>query len=150
VAADGGGPPAVALDQFGLGRAGSIVFGFAAGWHELEIDVRTAERWRWASDRADLVVRGARRNLRLRFSGDSPLRDFATAPTVVVRAGDHVLHRFSPVADFTEQVVVPAAALDASAGVITIETDRSFVPAERSASGDRRRLGLRIRELEIR
>ncbi len=147
---DGGGPPAVALGQFDVRSAGSIVYGFAAGWHELEIDDRTAERWRWTSDRADLVVRGARRNVRLSFSADSPLGDFATAPTVVVRAGDRVLRRFSPVADFTERVTVPAGVLDGSGGVITIETDRTFVPADRGQSADRRRLGLRVTNLTIR
>ena len=150
LAADGAAPPAVALEQFDLRSSGSVVYGFGSGWHELEIDGQTAASWRWTSDRAEIVVGGARRNLRLRFSGDSPLRDFATAPIVVVRAGDRVLRWFSPVAGFTERVEVPAAALDASGGVITIETDRSFVPAERWNSPDHRRLGLRIWELTIR
>ena len=46
---------------------------------------------------------------------------------------------------------VPAAALAASDGMLTIETDQSFVPHERSGSSlDRRTLGLRLFEMTIR
>jgi hypothetical protein len=46
-------------------------------------------------------------------------------------------------------VKVPAAALAASDGILTIETDQSFVPSQRSGSRDRRTLGLRIFEMKI-
>jgi hypothetical protein len=47
-------------------------------------------------------------------------------------------------------VTVPADALAAADGMLTIETDQSFVPHERSGSPDRRTLGLRIFDLIIR
>jgi hypothetical protein len=46
-------------------------------------------------------------------------------------------------------VSVPAAALAASDGMITIETDQTFVPNQRSGSPDRRTLGLRIFEMNV-
>jgi hypothetical protein len=44
---------------------------------------------------------------------------------------------------------VPADALAASGGVITIETDRTFSPAERSGAADQRRLGLRVFSIHV-
>ena len=44
---------------------------------------------------------------------------------------------------------VPAAALDASGGVLTLETDKTFVPAERGEGPDFRRLGLRILAIRV-
>jgi hypothetical protein len=69
---------------------------------------------------------------------------------VTVRAGSQVLATATPSDDFELNVKVPAAALAASDGVLTIETDQSFVPHERSGSPDRRTLGLRIFEMRIR
>ena len=44
---------------------------------------------------------------------------------------------------------VPADALQASGGAITIETDKTFIPAERGSAPDRRRLGLRVFEIHV-
>jgi len=41
-------------------------------------------------------------------------------------------------------VRVPASALRASGGAITIETDQVFRPADRGQGADRRELGLRV------
>jgi len=67
-----------------------------------------------------------------------------------VRAGDYVLVRFTPLSKLEEEITVPAARLDRPYGRIFIETDRTFTPAERGASADRRRLGLRVFELTLR
>jgi hypothetical protein len=77
--------------------------------------------------------------------GESPRRYFNAAPKVVLRAGEKTLATLSPEDDFQMTARVPASALQASGGVLTLTTDRVFVPAEvRSGSNDRRRLGLRI------
>jgi hypothetical protein len=44
---------------------------------------------------------------------------------------------------------VPADALAASDGTITIETNRTFVPAEAGGGADRRRLGLRVFSIQV-
>jgi hypothetical protein len=67
-----------------------------------------------------------------------------------VRAGDEELARAEPRDDLALEVPIPAAALDRSGGRLTIETSRVFVPAERSASPDRRALGLRVFEFDLR
>ena len=76
-------------------------------------------------------------------------RYFDTPPNVTIRAGNQVLATAQPSRDFEIIAKVPAAALAASDGMLTIETDESFVPYERTGSPDRRTLGLRLFELTI-
>ena len=94
-------------------------------------------RWRWTTARAETFVNSAGRDLTLTIAGESPLRYFDTAPHVTIRAGNQVLATAEPSSDFELDVKVPAAALAASDGMLTIETDQSFVPNERSGSPDR-------------
>ena len=139
----------VAIEQFDVQPAARVVYGFDAGWHELEFNPITGQLWRWTSERATTRVHHAGKDLVLTISGESPLRYFDEPPHVVVRAGARVLARQSPSADFEIQVQVPAAALEASNGTVTLETDKILVPAEQSRSADRRHLGLRIFKFEI-
>ena len=136
--------PAVGLEQFDLAPADDVIYAFGDGWFEPEEDPRTGRLWRWMSDRAVIVAAGGNADLRLTVAGESPLRYFDRAPTVVVRAGGRELSRFSPSADFFQTIDVPAAALAAANGQITFETNLVYVPAERGESRDARRLGLRI------
>ena len=120
-----------------------------AGWNEVEYSDQVQRRWQWTSGRAEIFVNAAGRDVALTLAGESPLRYFATAPRVTVSAGDHVLATAQPSSDFELNVKVPAAALAAADGMLTIETDQSFVPHERTGSPDRRTLGLRIFELRL-
>jgi hypothetical protein len=83
-------------------------------------------------------------DVQLSIRGESPLRYFQVPPQVVVRAGGTTLASFRPTVDFDWTVRVPAAALAAADGQVTIETDRTFVPDDVTRNGDRRRLALRI------
>ena len=87
--------------------------------------------------------------MRLRLAGESPLRYFDAAPAISISSGGRVLHRFTPTADFDEVIQVPAEAVSGAPASIAIDTDRVYVPAERSESADRRRLGLRVLRLEL-
>jgi hypothetical protein len=122
-----------------------------SGWNESEYSDQLQRRWRWTTARAETFVNSAGRDLTLTIAGESPLRYFDTAPRVTIRAGTQVLATAQPSSDFDMSVKIPAAALAASDGMLTIETDQSFVPHERSSSSpDRRTLGLRIFKFEIR
>jgi hypothetical protein len=137
----------VALEQFDAQPLGALVYGFAEGWHEHEYDPSTGELWRWTSDRSALRIWNAARPLTLRLRGES---EAGREVTLTVRANDQVIaaERVGP--SFLLQVPVPAPSLDARESIITIETDRSFVPAERQwRSQDRRRLGLKIFECRL-
>ena len=149
-AGDGSARPVrIRLTQFAAQLESDVFTVFHAGWHEIEYNPTLQRRWRWASDRAVTFVNAAGRDLVLTVSGESPLRYFDAPPHIVIRAGDRVLARESPASDFEFQVQIPAAALEASDGMITLETDKSFVPAQQTRSPDERRLGLRIFRFEV-
>jgi hypothetical protein len=124
------------------------MWAYDTGWHEAEYDRRTGRSFRWTSPSASLRLVNAAGDVELRLSGDSPMKNVDRAPTVVVRAGEAVLARQQPADAFEWRVHVPRAALDRAAGVVTIETDVPFRPAERG-SADRRLLGLRLFETSI-
>ena len=144
-----GRPQKVRLTQFMVASPQSVFHVEHAGWNEVEYSDQMQRRWRWTTARAETFVNAAGRDLSMRLIGESPLRYFDTPPRVTVRAGSEVLATATPSNDFELNVKVPAAALAASDGMLTIETDQSFVPHERSGSPDRRTLGLRIFDLKI-
>jgi hypothetical protein len=132
-----------AIEQFDLQDADAIVWGYDTGWQEAEYAPTTGV-WRWTSDRATLRILGPPSNVRVTFSIESPLRYFATGSRVRISAGDREL-AVATMADSKDVTVdVPSAVLASSHGLVTIETDQTFVPAERGGPPDRRRLGLRI------
>jgi hypothetical protein len=134
----------VSLEQFDLEPPGIAMVGAEAGWQEPEYNPLTARSWRWMTERATLWVRPVGRDVTLTVTGESPLRYFDAAPTVVFTAGGRELARFSPSADFTRDVVLPADALAAAEGRVVIESDKWFVPGERDGTADRRHLALRV------
>ena len=145
-----GRPERVRLTQLMVASPQAVFSIEHAGWNESEYSDQMQRRWRWTTNRAEIFVNSAGRDLTLTLAGESPLKYFDTAPHVIVRAGGQVLARSEPSNDFEMKVNVPAAALAASDGILTIETDQFFVPHDRSGSPDRRTLGLRIFELNIR
>jgi hypothetical protein len=147
--ADAGSPP-VSLEQFDLQPDGVPMVGFMEGWQEPEYSPATSRTWRWMSEGAALWVRPVGRDVTLTLVGESPLRYFESAPTVRITLGGQELTRVSPSADFAEQVVLPRALLESSQGKVVIESSHWFVPAEREASGDRRRLALRVYAVAVR
>jgi len=148
-AVPGQAAPLVGLEQFDVAPLGEALYAFTDGWWEPEEDPRRGVSWRWSSDRSTLFVQEPSSDLRLTLSGESPLKNFDRAPIVVVRAGDVELGRFNPSADFTQTIDVPRQAIVTAGGRLTIETDLSFVPRERGANQDPRRLGLRFYRVEI-
>jgi hypothetical protein len=149
-ASTGDPTPPVSIEQFDVQSAGRVMVGFDRGWQEPELNPATGRTWRWASERSDLRLVDGTRDLVLRIAGESPLRYFDRPPNVVIRAADSVLFRAQPASDFDFSVKVPRAALEGANGTITLETDRVFVPAERSGSLDRRHLGLRVYSVDVR
>jgi hypothetical protein len=157
VEATGGGR--VAVEQFDA-SASRPIFGFGAGWHEQEFNPRTGLRWRWLSARGELKVGGADwrpllegvpppadlRRLILHLEGESPRRYFPRGSRLVVRSRDQVAFDRLLTSDFSLDVPIEDAA-----DTIVLETDQTYVPADRSRrSQDRRQLGLRIFKAEIR
>lgn len=137
----------VAIEQFDAQPAGTVVFGFGDGWHEHEYTPSTGEQWRWTSDRATIRIRAEQKALSLRIRGES---ESEGKPRVVIRAGERIIAEETVGRWFIVTATIPADAVAQDESTITIETDRSFVPADtRWRSQDRRRLGLKIYECEI-
>jgi hypothetical protein len=143
-AADGSGRMVpVTLEQFDLQPDGTVMFGFMDGWQEPEYSPATSRAWRWMSDQARLWVRPVGRDVVLTISGESPLRYFDTAPNLRLTADGAALAHFTPSSDFTQRIILPAAALARAAGIVTLESDQWFSPAERGLP-DKRHLALRV------
>lgn len=144
-----GRPDRVRLTQVMVASPQSVFHLEHSGWNESEYNDQLQRQWRWTTARAETFINSAGRDLTLTIAGESPLRYFDTAPHVTIRAGGQVLATAQPSSDFELSVKISAAALAASDGLLTIETDQSFVPHDRSGSPDRRTLGLRIFKFEI-
>ena len=138
-----------AIEQFDLQPKDAVVFGFGRGWHEAEYSADVGRPWRWASDRARLLIHDVGADLAVTVRGESPLRYFDEAPRITLEAAGQVLGEATPADDFTLRARVPAGALRASGGVVELATTRSFVPGDADGSGDRRRLGLRVYDLSV-
>jgi len=134
----------VGLEQFDLQPDGTVMFGFIDGWYEPEYNPKTAQSWRWISEHGRLWIRPVGRDVTLTLTGESPLRYFDTAPAVKVTAAGVVLAQFAPSADFTQRITIPAKALATSGGVVTIDSQLWFSPADRGGPPDKRHLALRM------
>ena len=141
--------PEVAVEQFDIQPVNTVMSGFANGWHEAEYNNRTGVAWRWTSERADLRIMPSNATVQITLRGESPLKYVDAAPTVRVRAGARELAVFQPDRDFTWRITVPGDVLEASAGVVTIETDKVYLPGEAEGTADARHLGLRIFETVV-
>ncbi len=143
-AADGSGRMVrVSLEQFDLQPDGTVMFGLMDGWQEPEYSPSTSRAWRWMSEQVRLWVRPVGRDVVLTISGESPLKYFDTAPNVRVTAGGTAVVQFTPSSDFTQRIVLPAAALARSGGIVSLESDQWFSPADRGLP-DKRHLALRV------
>jgi hypothetical protein len=131
-----------AIEQFDLQSRGFMMWAYDEGWQEAEYHP-TIGMWRWASDRSTLRVVDASAGVAVTLRVEPPRRYFDDDPHVRLLAGDRVVGETRFDSGELWSVVVPFDALQAAGGRLTLETDRTFVPAERGA-GDQRRLGLRV------
>ncbi len=143
-----GGSAETAIEQFDLQSSGSLMWGYDEGWHEAELDPVLGV-WRWTSDRATLRIIGAASPVVITMTVESPLRYFDEPPIVRMSSAGRNLGETRFDGTLVWRVVVPLAALQQSGGRVTIETDRTFVPAERGAQPDKRALGLRVVAVDV-
>jgi len=139
----------VSVRQFDLQPADRMVYGFAEGWHEEELDPMSGRRWRWTSERSVIRTMGATGGVRLTLKGESPLRYFDAPPSVRVTAAGQVLAQFRPDDDFEWTITIPAADLARAGGAIAIETDPVYLPGPAEGTSDERHLGLRVYEFRV-
>ena len=140
----------VAIEQFDAQSVDRVVFGFGDGWYESELSAAVG-LWRWTSGRAALRVHAAGRPLTLTLRGEPPLISFWRPVHATISAGGRIVATETLFEQFSVQVRIPAELLTGDDSTITIETDRTYVPAERiRRTPDRRRLGLRVLRCDLR
>jgi hypothetical protein len=147
-AASGAAVTPTAIEQFDVQDADATMWGYDSGWQEAEFNTAFGV-WRWTSDRATLRIAGPRRTVRMTLTIESPLRYFDEAPLVHVRAGAREVASTTIASTREWTFDVPGDALAASNGEVTIETNKTFVPAERGGGADQRRLGLRVFSIRV-
>ncbi len=124
------------------------MYGFGEGWHEHEYNPSTGELWRWTSDRSTIRVRAAGKALSMRIRGESEAGHDVEPHGQGRRNASSSNEQVGSA--FVVNTTIPAAALGPEEGVMTIETDGAFVPADvRWRTQDRRLLGLKILECRI-
>jgi hypothetical protein len=142
--------PAVAIEQFDAQSADHLVFGYGEGWHEAEFNPEIG-LWQWTSERAVLRVHAAGHPLVLTLSGEPPAVAQWRRAHVAVRAGGRVVAEQTLFGRLFLQARIPAELVAGDESTITIETDRTHVPAEGiRRRPDRRRLGLRVFQCDLR
>lgn len=140
----------VAIEQFDAQSADHVVFGYDDGWNEAEFS-EALGLWRWTTDRATLRVHAAGRALELAVRGEAPIVSHWRPAHVRIRAGGTIVFEDTLFTHFDLRVRIPAALVSGDESTITIETDRTSVPAEGlRRSPDHRRLGLRVFDCEVR
>jgi hypothetical protein len=137
-----------AIEQFDVQAEQATMWGYEQGWQEAEYSMALGV-WRWSSDRATLRIAGPPRAVRVTLTVESPLRYFDAAPTVRALAGERELAATTLSESGDWSFDVPADALQAAGGAITVQTDKTFIPAERGSAPDRRRLGLRVFAIQV-
>jgi hypothetical protein len=141
-------PIPTAIEQFDVQNQADFMWAYDTGWQEAEFSPQLGV-WRWTSDRATLRIIGPPQHLRITMWIESPLRYFDEAPLVRATAGSRELAATTLSASGEWSIDVPADVLAASGGAVTIETNRTFVPAERGGTGDLRSLGLRVFAIRV-
>jgi len=142
-AASGSAVIQTAIEQFDLQDPDTLMFGYGDGWNEAEYNT-TLGVWRWTSDRAVVRIAGPPHDVRVTMTIESPLRYFDAPASVRVTTGDREIATTLLGSTESWSFLVPGEALAGSGGLLTIETDKTWVPSERDGGADDRRLGLRI------
>jgi hypothetical protein len=137
----------IAIEQFDAQPTTRVLAGYGDGWHEQEYNPATGRLWRWTSDHAVLRVRTPQQALVLSLNGEVE----ATAKShVTIKAGDRIVAAYDIGSTFSIRQTIPKELVTAGETTITITTDSTYVPAERSGrTKDRRLLGLKVYESRV-
>jgi len=137
----------VAIESFDLQSQGAAMAVLGDGWHVPELDASTGRQWRWMDELGSIYVHGFGADVVITLRGAGPPSPPGAAPDIEVRAGDTVVGTFVASADFTWTGRIPASALAAADGRVSLSSSEWFIPDERSGNGDRRRLSFQLHDL---
>ena len=139
--------PDLSIEQFDAQPNTNVVVGYGDGWHEQEYTPAIGRLWRWTSDHAVLRVRTPQQALVLSLKGDV---EAAAKSHVTINVGDRIVAAYDVGPAFAIRQTIPKELVTAGETTITITTDQTYVPAERSRrTQDRRLLGLKVYECRV-
>lgn len=143
-----GSVPTVVLHGLDYSSRGNAGFVHGSGWHAPERD-EGGRAFRWTSRHARSLVHVPEAGARLRVEGTVPLRYLGAGGLVrLVVDGQEVasLHADEPGFELTAHLPGgPSPFRD-----VEIEVERVFRPDDRQKNGDRRELGLRVYDFDVR
>lgn len=139
----------ISLEQFDLQSGRKPVVALAKGWYEPELEHTTGELWRWASPRADLLVRNFDRDVVVDIRAADPMKTLGRGVALEVRAGGRIVavRRFDSAIAW--EVSIPSGVIKDAGGTITLTSDGAFVPDRTLRNGDQRELALRVLDLVV-
>jgi hypothetical protein len=140
----------VALEQFDVQSGRKPVLALARGWYEPELEAATGQFWRWAGQRADVVVRHFGRDVVIGITADDPTRTLGRSVSVQVRAGGRVVASRQFDRRIEWDVSIPSAVIDHAGGLLTLVSDAAFIPNRTQRNGDQRELALRVFDFAVR
>jgi hypothetical protein len=139
----------VALEQFDVQSGRRPLLALAQGWYEPEMEGMTGESWRWAGQRAVMVIRNFERDVVVGITADDPTRTLGRGMALEVRAGGRIVasRRFDRRIEW--RVSVPASVIREARGALTLNSDASFIPSRTQRNGDTRELSLRVLGIDV-
>jgi hypothetical protein len=140
----------VALEQFDVQSGRKPVLALVRGWYEPELEAATGLFWRWAGQRADVVVRHFGRDVVIGITADDPMRTLGRSVSVQVRAGGRVVASRQFDRRIEWDVSIPSAVIDQAGGMLTLVSDAAFIPNRTQRNGDQRELALRVFDFAVR
>jgi hypothetical protein len=138
----------VALEQFDIQSGSRPVLALAHGWYEPELEPMTGESWRWAGQRAVMIVRNFERDVVLNITADDPTRTLGRGIALQVRARDRVVANQHFDRRIQWAVPIPAGLIEQAGGTLTLISDAVFIPSRTQRNGDDRELSLRVLNID--
>jgi hypothetical protein len=139
----------VALEQFDVQSGRKPVLALAQGWYEPELESTSGESWRWAGQRAVMIVRNFERDVVIAITADDPTRTLGRGMVLQVRAGGRIVanQRFDH--KVLWKVPIAADVIKRAGGTLTLISDAAFIPSRSQRNGDDRELSLRVLDIDV-
>jgi hypothetical protein len=145
------------LKKLSLGRYFDVYIGdldfqrkivYGEGWNIEEDD--GAKTWRWMGRKSETALLALHDRMILRIKAVVPAEALKPGETaaVTVKLDGRDVDRFTAVGGLFERAITVATPTPSAWKRLTVETDRTIVPAALKLSEDERELGLQIYELE--
>ncbi|MBN1549996.1 hypothetical protein JW979_00945 [bacterium] len=120
---------------------------FGEGWHNAEFNTADKSKWRWMAGKAVCRLKNPHRNAELFLRGWIPTEDLGQPSNITIlingepfRTYENYKGNFDILESISQSMFNDQDMIE-----LTIETDKTYVPAEIGKNDDQRRLGIMVR-----